>query len=235
MNSAPTPLGPYILWAVHDRRSTPSAATSSGILPTACAASVWRMTLCSRVIRPISASGWIVPTSLFAAITLTSTVSGVIALRTASGSTRPVWSTGRIVSVQPCFVSRLHVSSTDLCSMPVVTRWLPRSAPGIDDALDGEVVRFGRAASEHDFVRGRADQRRDLLAGPFDGFVGVPPEAVAAAGGVAKVLGEVRQHRLEDARVHGCGGVVVEIDGERWRHGVGMNFSFWRSGESGSG
>jgi hypothetical protein len=33
------------------------------------------------------------------------------------------------------------------------------------------------------------------------------------------MLGEIRQHRLEDPRVHGRRGVEIEIDGEGQRHG----------------
>ena len=47
--SAPTPLGPYILCPLMDMRSTPHASTSTGILPAACAASVWKNRLRSPV------------------------------------------------------------------------------------------------------------------------------------------------------------------------------------------
>ena len=39
--SAPTPFGPYSLWPLSASRSMPMPPTSSGILPAACAASVW--------------------------------------------------------------------------------------------------------------------------------------------------------------------------------------------------
>jgi hypothetical protein len=42
---------------------------------------------------------------------------------------------------------------------------------------------------------------------------GFPAELVIAAGGVAEVLGEVGQHRVENARVHPRGGVIIEING----------------------
>ena len=44
----------------------------------------------SVAMRPISSIGWIVPSSLFASITLMSAVSGRMASRTSSGSTMPV-------------------------------------------------------------------------------------------------------------------------------------------------
>ena len=47
----------------------------------------------ARAMRPISRTGWIVPISLFAAMTETSAVSSRIALATASGSMRPSAST----------------------------------------------------------------------------------------------------------------------------------------------
>ena len=59
--------------ATADRR--PCALTSIGILPAACAASVWSSAPCSCAIAPISASGCSTPISLLAAITDTRTVS----------------------------------------------------------------------------------------------------------------------------------------------------------------
>ena len=66
-----------------------SAWTSSGILPTAWAASVWKTTPRSWQSRPISAIGLIVPTSLLAAMIETSTVRSVRASATASADTPP--------------------------------------------------------------------------------------------------------------------------------------------------
>ena len=60
-------------------RSIPSSRTSSGTLPTACVASVWKTIPRVRQSRPISATGLIVPTSLLAAITETRTVRSVSA------------------------------------------------------------------------------------------------------------------------------------------------------------
>ena len=75
--------------------------TSSGILPTAWAASVWKTTPRSWQNRPISAIGLIVPTSLLAAMIETSTVRSVIASATAWAETRPYSSQGTIVISQP--------------------------------------------------------------------------------------------------------------------------------------
>ena len=87
--SAPMPFGPYILCADMDSRSMCIASTSTGSFPTPCVASVWKRTPFSRAILPISPIGLIVPTSLFAYMIETRTVSSVIARRTASGSTMP--------------------------------------------------------------------------------------------------------------------------------------------------
>ena len=59
-------------------RSMFIASTSSGILPAACAASVWKKAFFSRQILPISASGWMTPISLFTAMIETTTVLSVI-------------------------------------------------------------------------------------------------------------------------------------------------------------
>ena len=53
---------------------------------------------------------------------------------------------------------------------------------------------------------------RHLLAGLVDGLLGLPAEGVVAAGGVAEVLGEVRQHRFQHPRVDRGGGVVVHVN-----------------------
>ena len=68
-------------------------------------------------------------------------------------------------------------------------------------ALDREVVRLGRARGEHDLLAVAADQRGDLPARVLDRGLGGPAEDVVAAGGVAEVLREERQHRLDDARI----------------------------------
>ena len=79
-------------------------------------------------------------------------------------------------------------------------------------ALDGEVVGFGGAAGENDFLRGGADQIRNLLARFVHRLLGHPAELVIAAGGVAEILGEIGQHRVEDPRVHRRRRVIVEIN-----------------------
>ncbi len=45
-----------------------------------------------------------------------------------------------------------------------------------------------------------------------DRFLGFPAKGVVAAGGVAIMLAEIGQHRLDHARIGPRGGVVVQID-----------------------
>jgi hypothetical protein len=94
---------------------------------------------------------------------------------------------------------------------------LARLAVVRGDALDGQVDRLGRARGDDDLLGVAADQRGDLAAGGLDGGLGGPAEHVVAAGGVAEVLGEVRQHRLEHARIDRRRRVVVHEDGQLHR------------------
>ena len=82
----------------------------------------------------------------------------------------------------------------------------------LGDALDRQVVRFGGAAREDDFLGVGADQIGDLLARLFDRLFGFPPERMVAARRVAEVLREVRQHRLDDARIDRRRRVIVHVD-----------------------
>ena len=60
---------------------------------------------------------------------------------------------------------------------------------------------------------GGSDQIGDLFARFVHSLLGHPAEFVVAAGGVAEVLREIGQHRVEDARVHLRGRVIIEING----------------------
>src|ERR1017187_2241578 len=111
-NSAPAPCGPCILWPVTVSRSQPICFTSSGTLPAACTASVWKYTSASLAILPISLTGCSTPVSLFARIMLMSLVAGRNARRTSSGSTSARPSTGKEVTTQPISSSRLLAAST---------------------------------------------------------------------------------------------------------------------------
>jgi len=69
-------------------------------------------------------------------------------------------------------------------------------------ALEGEVDRLGAARGEDELLRiARADQRGDLGARGVDRALRLPSERMVAAGRVPELLGEVRQHRLDHARV----------------------------------
>ena len=84
----------------------------------------------------------------------------------------------------------------------------------LGDALDGEVVALGGAGGEDDLLGGGADEFGDLLAGDFDGLLGLPAKLVVAAGGVAELAGEVRHHGFEHAGIERGGGVVIHIEGK---------------------
>jgi hypothetical protein len=68
-------------------------------------------------------------------------------------------------------------------------------------ALDREVVRFGGARGEDELARIGIDQRSDLAARPLDSLGGDAAIGVARTVRIAEILGEIRQHRLEHARV----------------------------------
>ena len=103
-------------------------------------------------------------------------------------------------------------SRTALCSADGRDEVVPLPLGGLGQSLDGEVIRFGRARGEDDLPALGADRPRHLLPGELDRLLGLPPESVGDARGVAVELGEVREHRLDDPRVGAGGGVVVEID-----------------------
>src|SRR5580658_9429707 len=84
-------------------------------------------------------------------------------------------------------------------------------AEHLRDALDHQVVGLGRTAGENDLFRRGANQRSNLLTRRFDRFLAGPAEAVIAACGIAKLLGEIRQHRFHDARIHRRGCVIIHV------------------------
>src|SRR5262249_22196900 len=57
-----------------------------------------------------------------------------------------------------------------------------------------------------------ADQAGDLGASTVDGLLRLPAEDVATAGGIAEVLSEVRQHRLDNPRVAPRRRVVIQVN-----------------------
>ena len=81
----------------------------------------------------------------------------------------------------------------------------------LDNPLDRLVVGLGRAAGENYLLGLRIDQRGDLVARLVDRFLGFPAEAMVAAGGVAELLREVRQHRLQHPRIDRRRRVIVHV------------------------
>src|SRR5579859_118778 len=78
-------------------------------------------------------------------------------------------------------------------------------------AEDGVVVGFGAATSEDNFLGTSVEERGDLLPSRFNGGAGALSERVDGRG-VAEFGGEKGEHGVEDGRVDGGGGVVIEID-----------------------
>ena len=86
-------------------------------------------------------------------------------------------------------------------------------------ASDGEVVRLGAAGGEDHLVLVTAEERRDLLARSRDRVSSAPAVDVPARG-VAEVLAQVREHRVDDLRQDGRRRVVVEVDRIAGAHDV---------------
>ncbi len=120
-NSAPTPTGPPILWALTAIVASPESAKDSGREPKAWTASEWTGTREAAAKSVISAIPWTVPTSLLAHITLTSATdaeSACSSVRSASSDTRPWASTGSHVTRAPSWrSSHSTVSWTAGCSI----------------------------------------------------------------------------------------------------------------------
>ena len=130
IHSAPTPLGPSNLWAETATVSAPREATSTSRYGAAWTASTWRwIPRRARTRSAISRTGWIVPTSLLASITATSTVRSSRSSSRASGSTRPVASTGTQATSKPHFARCSAAWPTAWCSIELTTRRLPCALP----------------------------------------------------------------------------------------------------------
>ena len=119
-SSAPTPTGPPTLCPDTVIASTPEPPKSTGRWATACTASECTGTPWRRAIWTISSTGWTVPTSLLAHMTVTSATdagSRSIAARSASTSTRPSRSTGSHSTAAPsAAASHRTASRTAWCS-----------------------------------------------------------------------------------------------------------------------
>ena len=115
-SSAPTPTGPPSLWPVTLSASAPEAAKSTGSWAAACTASLCSGMPYSRAMAASSLTGWTVPTSLFAHMTLTrATPAGSVSMaaRSTSGRSSPVPSTSSQSAWAPsCSASQCTLSST---------------------------------------------------------------------------------------------------------------------------
>jgi hypothetical protein len=85
------------------------------------------------------------------------------------------------------------------------------SARCLDDAEDGVIVGFRAAAGEDDFLGARSDQCSDGLASGFHRCAGPLSEGMDGSG-IAELGRQIGQHGVEDFRLDGGGGVVVEVD-----------------------
>jgi len=79
-------------------------------------------------------------------------------------------------------------------------------------ALDGEIVRLGGARGEHHLLLVCTNQLAELGARLLDRLLCLPPIRMAARMRIAELVGEVRHHRLQDARIERRGRLVVEVD-----------------------
>src|SRR5947207_13768390 len=89
-----------------------------------------------------------------------------------------------------------------------VTRRAPRAS---DEAEDREIIGFGGAAGEEDFVGRGIEQRGGLLAGVFQSLACVSA-GVMTGGGIAGSVAEVRPHRFPHGGKHGRRGVVIKVN-----------------------
>ena len=100
-------------------RVQPTSLSDTGTLPNACTASAWKHTRAARHRSASAATGWIVPTSLFTHITLTTATPRASAASSAASSTTPDALTGRMISSPPRCRTACAAASTALCSVAV--------------------------------------------------------------------------------------------------------------------
>ena len=199
-------------------RSAPLSSKRTGRWATACTASVWNGTPCSRATAASSATGCIVPTSLLAHMTLaTAMPPGASASRRVSAPMWPQRSGSSQVTATPREPSRYSTgSSTAWCSMPLATTPLSAGstrAAGQPGALDREVVGLGAPGGEHHLGGPRAQGGADPLAGLLDDGAGGASRGVQRRGVAdpGRLLGE----RLERGGQHRGRRRVVEVVGHR--------------------
>ena len=215
--SAPMPDGPSILWPERAAKSTPSAATSTGMCGTLCAAS--RTTSAPACVgrAAISATGLIVPSAL---------LTWLMATSSAAGEPR-----AEVVEVELAVVGDRNVLERRAGRLgePAATAPGWRGAPSRSTgpgrrpdvraapAVGHEVERLGRVAHEDDLALARrADERGERRARALEAGGGVLAQLVDAAVDVGVVVGVGVGHCLDHrARLLGRRGRRVEVRSER--------------------
>lgn len=79
------------------------------------------------------------------------------------------------------------------------------------EAADRVVARFGPATVEDDLLRLRTDQLRDFGSGFLDRRASRTPQRRGRLG-IAELLAQEGEHRIEHLGIHRCGAIVIEID-----------------------
>ena len=83
----------------------------------------------------------------------------------------------------------------------------------LGQATNRQVVAFRRAAGEDDLPGTGVNRLGDGASRLIHGLLAFPSEHVARATGVAELLAEIGQHRVDHARIDARRGMVVQIDG----------------------
>ena len=78
--------------------------------------------------------------------------------------------------------------------------------------FDTQVITFSGTGGENDLFCIGTNQFGYLLTGIIHGFFRFPSKRVVTAGGIPKMLGEIRYHRFQHTRIHGCGGIVIQVN-----------------------
>src|SRR5215471_1270848 len=122
----------------------------------------------------------------------------------------------RLASVEDGFV--FNLGGDDVFRFFLGTACCAGTGTAADDAEDGVVVGFRPAAGEDDFLRASADERRDLFTSRFHSGPGALAGGVDG-GSVSELTGQIGEHGLQNFRLDGSGGVVIEVNAG---HGSGL-------------
>ena len=88
----------------------------------------------------------------------------------------------------------------------------PASAAPFGEPAQGQIVGLSRSAGKDYLPSARSDRSRQGTARLIDRLLGVPTETMTRAAGVPKPLAEIRQHRVDNPRVHSGRRVIVKIN-----------------------